>query len=61
MPTQPEQPKKRKGVTGLAIPAGLFIGMGVGFLIGNIPAGVLLGIGGGFLLMIILRITLGEW
>jgi hypothetical protein len=61
MSTQSEQPKKRKGVTGLAIPAGLFIGMGVGFLIGNIAAGVLLGIGGGFLLMIILRITLGEW
>ena len=61
MPAQSEQPKKRKGVTGLAIPAGLFIGMGVGFLIGNITAGVLLGMGVGFLLMIILRITLSEW
>ncbi|MFH1293203.1 MAG: hypothetical protein ABIJ44_03640 [Pseudomonadota bacterium] len=61
MSTQSEQLKKRKGVTGLAIPAGLFIGMGVGFLIGNITAGVFLGIGGGFLLMIILRIILGEW
>ena len=61
MRTQPEQAKKRKGVTGLAIPAGLFIGMGVGFLIGNITAGVLLGMGVGFLLMIILRITLSEW
>jgi hypothetical protein len=60
MSTQSEQPKKRKGVTGLAIPAGLFIGMGVGFLIDNITAGVLLGLGGGFLGMIILRVILGE-
>ena len=61
MSTQSEEPKKRKGVTGLAIPAGLFIGMGVGFLIGNITAGVFLGLGGGFLTMIILRIMIGEW
>jgi len=61
MSNQSEQPKKRKGVTGLGIPAGLFIGMGVGFLIGNITAGVFLGIGGGFLIMMILRIILGEW
>ena len=61
MSTQSEQPKKRKGVTGLAIPAGLFIGMGFGFLVGNIPAGIFLGLGGGFLIMIILRIKIGEW
>ena len=61
MSKQSEQPQKRKGVTGLAIPAGLFIGMGVGFLVDNITAGVLLGLGGGFLGMIILRVTLGEW
>jgi len=61
MSTQSEQPKKQKGVTGLAIPAGLLIGIGVGFLIDNVPAGTLLGLGGGFLLMIILRIKIGEW
>ena len=61
MSTQSEQPKKRKGVTGLAIPAGLFIGMGFGFLVGNITAGIFLGLGGGFLIMIILRIKIGEW
>jgi hypothetical protein len=53
--------KKRKGVTGLAIPAGLFIGIGVGLLVDNTSAGVLLGLGGGFLGMIILRVMLGEW
>ncbi len=61
MSTQSEQPKKRKGVTGIAIPAGLFIGMGVGFLVDNIPAGIFLGLGGGFFTMLILRIKLGEW
>ena len=61
MSTQSEQPKKRKGVTGLAIPAGLFIGMGVGFLVDNIVAGIFLGLGGGFLIMLIVRAKLGEW
>ena len=61
MSTQSEQPKKRKGVTGLAIPSGLFIGMGVGFLVGNITAGIFLGLGCGFLIMLILRVKLGEW
>lgn len=42
MSTQPEQPKKRKGVTGLAIPAGLFIGMGIGFMVDEVTAGIFL-------------------
>jgi len=37
----------------VAIPGGLFIGMGIGFLIGNITAGIFLGLGGGFLVMLI--------
>jgi len=61
MSTQPEQPKKRKGVSGLAIPAGLFIGMGVGFVVDNITAGLFIGLGGGFVGMIIVRAILGEW
>ena len=61
MSTQSEGPKKRKGVTGLAIPAGLFIGMGVGFLVDNVTAGIFIGLGGGFLGMIILRVIVGEW
>ena len=61
MSTQSEQPKKRKGAAGLAIPAGLFIGMGVGFLVDNITAGILIGLGCGFLGMIPLRVILGEW
>jgi hypothetical protein len=33
----------------------LFIGMGLGFLRGNITAGTLIGLGSGFILMAILR------
>ncbi len=53
MSTQSEEQKKQWGITGVAIPAGLFIGMGIGFLIGNITAGIFLGLGGGFLVMMI--------
>ena len=53
MSTQSEKQKKQWGITGVAIPAGLFIGMGIGFLIGNITAGIFLGLGGGFLVMLI--------
>ena len=41
MSTQQEQPKKRSGVSGLAIPAGILIGIGVGILVDNTSAGVL--------------------
>ena len=61
MSAQPEQHKKQKGLTGLAIPAGLFIGMGIGFAVDQLVAGLFIGLGAGFLIMIILRITLGEW
>jgi len=53
MSTQSEETKKQWGIAGVAIPAGLFIGMGVGFLIGNITAGIFFGLGGGFLIMLI--------
>ena len=61
MSSQWEQPKKHKGVSGVAIPAGLFIGMGIGFFTGNVPAGIFLGLGCGFLIMLIVRARLGEW
>ena len=53
MSTQSEEQKKQWGITGVAIPAGLFIGMGIGFLIGNVTAGIFLGLGVGFLVMLI--------
>ncbi len=53
MSPQSEEQKKQWGITGVAIPAGVFIGLGIGFLIGNIAAGLFLGLGGGFLVMFI--------
>lgn len=50
--------KKRKDVfedSGVMIPAGLLIGIGLGFLFKNIPAFTLIGLGAGFLAMWIFR------
>jgi hypothetical protein len=43
--------KKEQDANGVLIPAGLLIGIGVGFLLGNIPAWTLIGLGAGFLAM----------
>ena len=53
MSPQSEEQKKQWGITGVAIPGGLLLGMGIGFLIGNVPAGLFIGLGGGFLVMMI--------
>ena len=58
MSKQAEEQKKQWGVSGVAVPAGLFVGMGVGFLIDNITAGIFLGLGGGFLVMLIAMLVL---
>ncbi len=49
-----ETKKEDKG-EGLCIPAGLFLGIGCGFLWGNIPAGIFVGLGLGFLAFAILK------
>ena len=61
MSTESEQPKKHKGVSGLAIPAGLFIGMGIGFVTDELVGGLFIGLGVGFIIMLIARAKLGEW
>jgi len=61
MSTESKNPKKRKGVSGVAIPAGLFIGMGIGFAVDELVAGLFIGLGVGFLIMLIVRAKLGEW
>ncbi|MFH0832317.1 MAG: hypothetical protein V1900_01160 [Candidatus Aenigmatarchaeota archaeon] len=45
--------KKDNGAVGLFIPAGLFIGFGLGFFFNNVPAGMFCGLGAGFLLFAI--------
>lgn len=42
--------QKNKDFGGLFIPGGLIIGMGFGFLYGNLTAGLFIGLGAGFLL-----------
>ena len=61
MSAEPENPKKHKGVSGVAIPAGLFIGMGIGLAVDELVAGLFIGLGAGFLIMLIVRAKLGEW
>ena len=58
MSPQTDEQKKNWGITGVAIPAGLLIGLGVGFITGNIAAGLFLGLGGGFLLMLFAMLIL---
>jgi hypothetical protein len=42
---------------GLFIPAGLFLGMGAGFLIDQLVAGMFLGLGAGFFAMAMYKVT----
>ena len=58
MPTKSEEQKKQWGIAGVAIPGGLLLGMGVGFLIGNVTAGMFIGLGGGFIVMLIVMLIL---
>lgn len=58
---QPQGTRRGSGVTGLALVAGLLIGIGVGMLTGHVAAGTMLGLGAGFLGMAVLRAVLGEW
>ncbi len=58
MSPQSEEMKKQWSITGLAVPAGVLIGMGIGFLIGNVPAGLFIGLGCGFLVMLIAMLIL---
>jgi hypothetical protein len=48
--------KKKDGFAGLFIPAGLFIGFGLGFVFNNVPAGMFGGLGVGFLLFAIVEV-----
>ena len=44
-----------KKSSGLFIPAGLFVGMGVGFAVNNFVAWMFIGLGAGFVAMLIAR------
>jgi hypothetical protein len=40
--------KDKKGKGAIFIPAGFFLGFGIGFAVNNIPAGMFVGLGAGF-------------
>jgi hypothetical protein len=47
----------RRANGALFIPAGIFLGLGYGFLISNIPAGLFIGLGLGFVAFAIIAIA----
>ena len=53
---QKAKQKENKDLGGLFIPAGLFLGMGLGFMIDKLVAGMFLGLGAGFLLFAIVNL-----
>jgi asparagine N-glycosylation enzyme membrane subunit Stt3 len=46
---------KKMKKEGLFVPAGIFLGLGLGFLLGNLVGWMFLGLGAGFLTMALLR------
>ncbi|HJX06063.1 MAG TPA: hypothetical protein VJ461_05090 [Candidatus Nanoarchaeia archaeon] len=55
-----EKKDDRKNSGALFIPAGIFIGMGWGFLVENIPGGLFLGLGFGFVAFAITTILMNT-
>ena len=53
MSPQSEVEKRQWGISGVAIPGGILMGLGIGFLVDDIVAGILIGLGGGFFVMMI--------
>jgi len=60
--SEQEEPKKNRAryAGGLCIPAGLFIGMGIGWALGYLVQGMFIGLGGGFLLFAIIILTVRD-
>ena len=60
MSNETKESKSRWTVSGLFIPAGLFIGMGIGWALGYLVQGLLIGLGAGFLAMAIAGLAFGK-
>lgn len=52
--------KRDEDHSGLFVPAGIFIGMGFGFLYNQLVAGLFLGLGVGFVLMALSRLFFNK-
>ena len=53
-----EETKQKKDISGLFIPAGLFLGMGIGWVFGYLVPGLFIGLGAGFLGMALVRMRM---
>ncbi len=51
-----EEKKRKDDASGLFVPGGLLVGIGLGFVFGNIPAGTLIGLGAGFIVIGVIRL-----
>lgn len=51
-----KEEKMKKDGAGLFIPAGLMLGLGLGFVWNNVPAGLFIGLGAGFLAFALVKI-----
>lgn len=62
MAEQSKEPKKdkRKGASALFIPAGLFIGMGLGWLLGFMVQGMFIGLGLGLLAFAVIMLIMPD-
>lgn len=58
MTEESEETKQKKDISGLFIPAGLFLGMGTGWIFGQLVPGLFVGLGAGFLGMAIARMRM---
>ncbi len=57
-PKQTKREKKLEDTTGIFIPGGLLLGMGIGFAVDALVAGLFIGLGAGFVLMAIANVIL---
>ena len=55
-----KEKKDKRGISALFIPAGLFIGMGIGFLTDQLVPGMYIGLGVGFVLFIIFFLSVKK-
>ena len=52
--------EKRRKTAGIFVPAGLFIGMGIGWAIGHFLPGMFIGLGAGFLGLAIAMLAMRD-
>jgi hypothetical protein len=55
-----ENRSRRRELGGVFVPAGLLIGMGVGWLFGHLVPGLFIGLGTGLLLMAVIQLVSGR-